>query len=80
MIALKVLALSPNVAPLGYETTVYYTPDTQKDAIEIIISEAAEEANWKICINADVDKIQTGAKVMKHFIRYVKNVWPHQTT
>ncbi|KAM9461855.1 vitellogenin 3, phosvitinless [Clarias gariepinus] len=62
VIALKVLALSPNVAPLGYETTVYYTPDTQKDAIEIIISEAAEEANWKICINADVDKIQTGAK------------------
>ncbi|XP_053094184.1 vitellogenin 3, phosvitinless [Pangasianodon hypophthalmus] len=65
VIMVKVLALSPNVKPLGYEATVYYTPDRQKDDIEIIISEAAEETNWKICVDANIDKIQTGAKT--HF-------------
>ncbi|XP_053491065.1 vitellogenin 3, phosvitinless [Ictalurus furcatus] len=61
----KVLALSPNVKPLGYEAAVYYTPDTQKDDIEVIISEAADEANWKICVDANIDKLQAGAKT--HF-------------
>ncbi|KAG7327844.1 hypothetical protein KOW79_009450 [Hemibagrus wyckioides] len=65
VIIVKALALSANVKPLGYEAMVYYTPDTQKDEMEIIISEAAEEANWKICVDADIDKIQTGAKT--HF-------------
>lgn len=63
VIIVKVLALSPNVKPLGYEAAVYYTPDTQKDDIEVIISEAADEANWKICVDANIDKLQAGAKV-----------------
>lgn len=63
MIIVKVLALSPDVEPLGYEATLYYTPDAQRDDIEIIISEAAEETNWKICVDANIDKIQTRAKV-----------------
>ncbi|KAK3561887.1 hypothetical protein QTP86_017452, partial [Hemibagrus guttatus] len=62
VIIVKALALNANVKPMGYEAMVYYMPDTQKDEMEIIISEAAEEANWKICIDADIDKIQTGAK------------------
>ncbi|XP_027016008.1 vitellogenin 3, phosvitinless isoform X1 [Tachysurus fulvidraco] len=61
VIIVKVLALNTNVNPLGYEAMVYYAPDTKKDEIEIIISEAAEEANWKICVDADIDKIQSGA-------------------
>ncbi|MCI4383591.1 hypothetical protein PGIGA_G00028250 [Pangasianodon gigas] len=71
----KVLALSPNVKPLGYEATVYYTPDRQKDDIEIIISEAAEETNWKICVDANIDKIQTGAKTDSHSCGYPPSQW-----
>ncbi|XP_046713777.1 vitellogenin 3, phosvitinless [Silurus meridionalis] len=64
-IIVKALALCPNVKPQGYEAAVYYTPGSQKDDVEIIISEAAEETNWKICVDANIDKIQTGAKT--HF-------------
>ncbi|KAI5614684.1 vitellogenin 3, phosvitinless precursor, partial [Silurus asotus] len=64
-IIVKALALCPNVKPQGYEAAVYYTPGSQKDDFEIIISEAAEETNWKICVDANIDKIQTAAKT--HF-------------
>ncbi|TSM94622.1 Adhesion G protein-coupled receptor L4 [Bagarius yarrelli] len=65
VIIVKALSFNANVKPLGYEALVYYTPDSRKDSMEIIISEAADETNWKICVDADVDKLQTEAKT--HF-------------
>ena len=63
MISVRVLAVSPNVKALGYEAAAYYTPTKQRDDIELIVSEVAEEVNWKICADLSVQKIQAGAKV-----------------
>ncbi|XP_062869470.1 vitellogenin-1-like [Trichomycterus rosablanca] len=57
--------LSSSAKPLGYEAAAYYTPGSQKDDVELIVSEVAEEANWKICVDGSIDKIQTAAKT--HF-------------
>uniref|UniRef100_A0A4W4HEN6 Vitellogenin domain-containing protein n=1 Tax=Electrophorus electricus TaxID=8005 RepID=A0A4W4HEN6_ELEEL len=65
VLTVKVLAFSPKGKPRGYEGSAYYTPTTQMDDIELIISEVAEEVNWKICADANIDKIQSGAKA--HF-------------
>ncbi|KAI4904260.1 hypothetical protein NFI96_031791, partial [Prochilodus magdalenae] len=60
--SVRVLAISPNEKELGYEATAYYTPARQRDDIELIVSEVAEEVNWKICADLSVDKIQTQGK------------------
>ncbi|XP_036441837.1 vitellogenin 3, phosvitinless [Colossoma macropomum] len=65
VISVRVLAVSPNVKALGYEAAAYYTSAEQRDDIELIVSEVAEEVNWKICADLSVQKIQAGAKA--HF-------------
>ncbi|XP_076880480.1 vitellogenin 3, phosvitinless isoform X2 [Brachyhypopomus gauderio] len=65
VLTVEVLALGPSRKPQGYKSAAYYTPSTHVDDIELIISEVGEEANWKICADANIDKIQSGAKA--HF-------------
>uniref|UniRef100_A0AAR2IXH4 Vitellogenin domain-containing protein n=1 Tax=Pygocentrus nattereri TaxID=42514 RepID=A0AAR2IXH4_PYGNA len=65
VISVRVLAISPNVKEVGYEAAAYYTPAKQRDDIELIVSEVAEEVNWKICADLSVQKIQAEAKA--HF-------------
>lgn len=59
----KALGLSPPAKPLGYEGIAFYLPTAQRDDIEMIVSEVGEEANWKMCANANVDKSHSSAKV-----------------
>ncbi|XP_073681839.1 vitellogenin-like [Garra rufa] len=61
-ITVKVLGLSPPAKPLGYEGVAFYLPTAQRDDIEMIVSEVEEEANWKMCANANVDKSHSSAK------------------
>ncbi|KAL7866720.1 hypothetical protein AOLI_G00145340 [Acnodon oligacanthus] len=65
VISVRVLAISPDVKEVGYEAAAYYTPAKQRDDIELIVSEVAEEVNWKICADLSVQKIQAEAKA--HF-------------
>nr|XP_055040397.1 vitellogenin 3, phosvitinless [Misgurnus anguillicaudatus] len=58
----KALALSQAGKPLGYEGVAFYLPTGQRDDIEMIVSEIEEEANWKMCANANLDKSHSSAK------------------
>uniref|UniRef100_A0A8C2AHR1 Vitellogenin 3, phosvitinless n=1 Tax=Cyprinus carpio TaxID=7962 RepID=A0A8C2AHR1_CYPCA len=62
VITVKALGLSPPAKPLGYEGVAFYLPTAQRDNIEMIVSDVGEEANWKMCANANTDKSQTSAK------------------
>uniref|UniRef100_A0A9J8BHP4 Vitellogenin 3, phosvitinless n=1 Tax=Cyprinus carpio carpio TaxID=630221 RepID=A0A9J8BHP4_CYPCA len=61
VITVKALGLSPPAKPLGYEGVAFYLPTAQRDNIEMIVSDVGEEANWKMCANANTDKSQTSA-------------------
>nr|WPD49408.1 vitellogenin [Sinibrama taeniatus] len=62
VVTVKALGLSPPAKPLGYEGVAFYLPIAQRDDIEMIVSEVGEEANWKMCANANVDKSYSSAK------------------
>ncbi|XP_026076644.1 vitellogenin 3, phosvitinless [Carassius auratus] len=62
VVTVKALALSPPAKPLGYEGVAFYLPTAQRDNIEMIVSDVGEEANWKMCVNANTDKSQSSAK------------------
>uniref|UniRef100_A0A8B9HN45 Vitellogenin 3, phosvitinless n=1 Tax=Astyanax mexicanus TaxID=7994 RepID=A0A8B9HN45_ASTMX len=62
VISVKLLAISPNEKLLGYEVAAYYTLARQRNDMELIISEVAEEGNWKICADLSVDRTQEEAK------------------
>ncbi|XP_043108873.1 vitellogenin 3, phosvitinless [Puntigrus tetrazona] len=62
VVTVKALGLSPPAKPLGYEGLAFYLPTAQRDDIEMIVSEVGEEANWKMCANANVDKSHSSAK------------------
>lgn len=64
----KALALSPAAKPLGYEGVAFYLPTSQREDIEMILSEVGEEANWKMCANANMDKSHSSAKVLMFHI------------
>uniref|UniRef100_A0AAZ3PYT3 Vitellogenin domain-containing protein n=1 Tax=Oncorhynchus tshawytscha TaxID=74940 RepID=A0AAZ3PYT3_ONCTS len=45
---IKVLAMSGNTKPEGYEAAAFYTPAAQMDNTQLIVSQIGEEANWKL--------------------------------
>uniref|UniRef100_A0A8C7LT01 Vitellogenin 3, phosvitinless n=1 Tax=Oncorhynchus mykiss TaxID=8022 RepID=A0A8C7LT01_ONCMY len=55
--AIKVLAMNGNTKPEGYEVAAFYTPAAQMDNTQLIVSQIGEEANWKLCTDANVDKM-----------------------
>ncbi|XP_029534705.1 vitellogenin 3, phosvitinless [Oncorhynchus nerka] len=55
---IKVLAMSGNTKPEGYEAAAFYTPAAQMDNTQLIVSQIGEEANWKLCTDANVDKVR----------------------
>uniref|UniRef100_A0AAZ3NSF7 Vitellogenin domain-containing protein n=1 Tax=Oncorhynchus tshawytscha TaxID=74940 RepID=A0AAZ3NSF7_ONCTS len=57
MFTIKVLAMSGNTKPEGYEAAAFYTPAAQMDNTQLIVSQIGEEANWKLCTDANVDKM-----------------------
>ncbi|XP_072515969.1 vitellogenin 3, phosvitinless [Salminus brasiliensis] len=65
VISVSLLAVSPNEKVMGYEVDAYYTLAKQRKDMELILSEVAEEGNWKICADLCVDEIQEKAKA--HF-------------
>uniref|UniRef100_A0AAZ3PU67 Vitellogenin domain-containing protein n=1 Tax=Oncorhynchus tshawytscha TaxID=74940 RepID=A0AAZ3PU67_ONCTS len=50
---IKVLAMSGNTKPEGYEAAAFYTPAAQMDNTQLIVSQIGEEANWKLCTDAN---------------------------
>uniref|UniRef100_A0A7N8XL44 Vitellogenin 3, phosvitinless n=1 Tax=Mastacembelus armatus TaxID=205130 RepID=A0A7N8XL44_9TELE len=48
---LKVLAISGNQKPEGYDTTMYCTPETNVQNTQLIVSQVGEATNWKMCID-----------------------------
>uniref|UniRef100_A0A8C7N8Q5 Vitellogenin 3, phosvitinless n=1 Tax=Oncorhynchus kisutch TaxID=8019 RepID=A0A8C7N8Q5_ONCKI len=54
---IKVLAMSGNTNPEGYEAAAFYTPAAQMDNTQLIVSQIGAEANWKLCTDANVDKM-----------------------
>ncbi|KAM4629403.1 vitellogenin 3, phosvitinless [Polymixia lowei] len=59
---IKALALSGSNKPEGYDAAVYYTPEEALESVQLIMSQVGEEANWKMCTDAIVDKVHTKAK------------------
>ncbi|XP_020311040.2 vitellogenin 3, phosvitinless [Oncorhynchus kisutch] len=55
---IKVLAMSGNTNPEGYEAAAFYTPAAQMDNTQLIVSQIGAEANWKLCTDANVDKVR----------------------
>nr|XP_046155261.1 vitellogenin 3, phosvitinless [Oncorhynchus gorbuscha] len=55
---IKVLAMSGNKKPEGYEAAAFYTPAAQMDNTQLIVSQIGEEANWKLCTDVNVDKVR----------------------
>uniref|UniRef100_A0A8C7LX12 Vitellogenin 3, phosvitinless n=1 Tax=Oncorhynchus mykiss TaxID=8022 RepID=A0A8C7LX12_ONCMY len=51
--AIKVLAMNGNTKPEGYEVAAFYTPAAQMDNTQLIVSQIGEEANWKLCTDAN---------------------------
>ncbi|XP_056131908.1 vitellogenin 3, phosvitinless [Lampris incognitus] len=60
--SMEALAISGNLKPGGYDATVYYTPEMNMANVQLIVSQVAEDANWKMCMDATVDKVHTEAK------------------
>ncbi|XP_041695037.2 vitellogenin 3, phosvitinless [Coregonus clupeaformis] len=58
LFTIKALAMSGNTKPEGYEAAAYYTPAAQMDNTQLIVSQVGEEANWKLCTDANVDKVR----------------------
>uniref|UniRef100_A0A3B3QGD8 Vitellogenin 3, phosvitinless n=1 Tax=Paramormyrops kingsleyae TaxID=1676925 RepID=A0A3B3QGD8_9TELE len=53
VLIMTALAVSGNDKPEGYETTVYLTQAAEKDEIQLLVSQIGEEANWRLCVDAD---------------------------
>uniref|UniRef100_A0A8C7LXR5 Vitellogenin 3, phosvitinless n=1 Tax=Oncorhynchus mykiss TaxID=8022 RepID=A0A8C7LXR5_ONCMY len=63
--AIKVLAMNGNTKPEGYEVAAFYTPAAQMDNTQLIVSQIGEEANWKLCTDANVDKVRAANSLQK---------------
>ncbi|XP_048833617.1 vitellogenin 3, phosvitinless [Brienomyrus brachyistius] len=63
VLTMTALAVSGNDKPEGYETTVYLTQAAEKDEIQLLVSQIGEEANWRLCVDADVDRINNKSKM-----------------
>lgn len=63
VLVVNALALGQGGKPDGYQTAVYYLPSAQRDNVEFIVSQVGQEANWKMCGDAHLDKVEESAKV-----------------
>uniref|UniRef100_A0A3B3QI33 Vitellogenin 3, phosvitinless n=1 Tax=Paramormyrops kingsleyae TaxID=1676925 RepID=A0A3B3QI33_9TELE len=63
VLIMTALAVSGNDKPEGYETTVYLTQAAEKDEIQLLVSQIGEEANWRLCVDADVDRTNNKSKM-----------------
>ncbi|XP_071388725.1 vitellogenin 3, phosvitinless [Centroberyx affinis] len=59
---IKALAMSGNTKPEGYDAAVYYTPEADIENGQLIVSQVGEEANWKMCTDATLNKLHAEAK------------------
>ncbi|KAM3876377.1 vitellogenin 3, phosvitinless [Diretmus argenteus] len=59
---IKALVMSGNTKPEGYDAAVYYTPEPNMENVQLIVSQVGEDANWKMCTDAIVDKAHAEAK------------------
>lgn len=67
VLVVNALALGKGVKPDGYQAAVYHLPSTQRDDVELIVSQVGQEANWKMCGDAHLDKVEESAKVAQPF-------------
>lgn len=63
VLTVTALAVSGDDKPEGYETTVYLTQAAEKDEVQLLVSQIGE-ANWRLCIDADVDRTNNKSKVL----------------
>ncbi|KAM6963044.1 vitellogenin 3, phosvitinless [Aplochiton taeniatus] len=63
LFSFKVLAISGNAKPGGYEAAFYYTPAAEMESTQLIVSQVGEEANWKMCTDANIDMAHAETKV-----------------
>nr|XP_019936246.1 PREDICTED: vitellogenin-like [Paralichthys olivaceus] len=54
MFNIKAFALSGNEKPQGYDAAVYYTPEANVKNTQLIVSQAGEDTNWKMCMDTTV--------------------------
>ncbi|XP_057697303.1 vitellogenin 3, phosvitinless [Corythoichthys intestinalis] len=52
---IRVLALSGNHKPEGYETAVFYTPESSLKNSQLIVSQVGDNTNWKMCMDLELD-------------------------
>uniref|UniRef100_A0A665UXN5 Vitellogenin 3, phosvitinless n=1 Tax=Echeneis naucrates TaxID=173247 RepID=A0A665UXN5_ECHNA len=49
--SIKALAMSGNQKPVGYDASVYYTPEGNVQNTQLIVSQVGEDTNWKMCMD-----------------------------
>ena len=60
---IMVLAISGSAKPDGYEVAAYFTEAAQTYDVQLLISQVGEEANWKLCTDANLDEAHGTTKV-----------------
>ncbi|KAJ8376432.1 hypothetical protein SKAU_G00070120 [Synaphobranchus kaupii] len=60
---LMALAISGSAKPDGYEAAAYFTQAAQKHDVQLLVSQVGEEANWKLCTDANLDEAHSKTKV-----------------
>ncbi|KAG9350887.1 hypothetical protein JZ751_024776 [Albula glossodonta] len=62
-VTVTALAISGSAKPDGYEAAAYITQAAGKHDIQLLVSQVHEEANWKLCTDANLDMMHGKAKI-----------------
>ncbi|XP_063747653.1 vitellogenin 3, phosvitinless isoform X1 [Eleginops maclovinus] len=53
--SIKAFAMSGNQKPEGYDAAFYYTPEASTQNAQLIMSQVAEDTNWKMCVDTTLN-------------------------
>nr|XP_057930076.1 vitellogenin 3, phosvitinless [Doryrhamphus excisus] len=53
--SIRALAMAGNQKPEGYDTAVYYTPESKLQSTQLIVSQVGDSTNWKMCMDTALD-------------------------
>ncbi|XP_028299658.1 vitellogenin 3, phosvitinless [Gouania willdenowi] len=56
VVGVKVYAMSSTQKPEGYDASVYHTAEAGAISAQLIVSQVADETNWKMCVDTSVDR------------------------
>ncbi|XP_064190201.1 vitellogenin 3, phosvitinless [Anguilla rostrata] len=60
---LLALAMSGSAKPDGYGAVAYFTQAAQQHDMQLLVSQVGEEANWKLCTDANLDEAHSKTKI-----------------